>query len=365
MFRRRGRAQLPETNLVRIGTIDCPSGQLVLIDGGYMNMWSGEGSPAEFDYDIDDPVLAASFAAAVDFEVVGPDAVEAARTFNRQSGTTLYDIPEHGIERTRHDFDAVCAEHGLKASLQPLERVPHRERVRRAAPSGGGGGFLVNGVWVVAAAVETGELPIEGIRVDFGGRVGEQWAVIVIGARSADVASTREIDIVGVDHARVLIADADALSRWQHELPMDGQADLAYWGAGAQAVRDEFGGEPLPDQPDVLGWANLDAGSAFTKAQQLEVWQEANPDRKFAFDFRPHSHHWVALRAARTAEHEIGVFEFEGVRACLAITGWGDGLFPVLADFDGDGKLVRVRLVLGDRERADRMEQLYDRWAEG
>jgi hypothetical protein len=364
MFRRRGRAETPETNLVSIGTIDCPSGELVLIDGGYMNMWSGDGSPAEFDLDIADPVLAASFAAAVDFDIVGPDAVAAARAFDRQPGTRLYDIPEHGIAETRRDFDSMCAERGLNASLRALDRVPHRERVRRTVREGGGGGFLVNGVPIVAAGLGEPELPIGGVRVDFGGRVGEQWAVLSIGGLAGEVAATTELGIVGVDHARVLIADADALSSWEHEMPLDGQADVAYWGAAASEVRAEFGGEPLVDQSDVLGWANLDVGSAFTQAQQLDAWRAANPDRKFAFDFRPHSHHWAALRAARSTEYEVGVFELDEVRSCLAITGWGDGMFPVLGDFDGEGMLVRVRLVLGDRERADRMEQLYDRWAE-
>lgn len=108
MFRRHRRGSSPEANLVSIGTIDCPSGEFVLIDGGYMNIWSGDGSPAEFD----------------------------------------------------HEFDDLCAQRGFRASLQSVERVAHRERVRHTVRSSGAGGFVVHSVPIVAATYERRELPV-------------------------------------------------------------------------------------------------------------------------------------------------------------------------------------------------------------
>lgn len=328
-------------------------------------MWSGERSPGEVELHIEDAALAAGFAAAIDFEVDGPDATEAVNAFGRQPwGPFLYDVPEHGVADTRRDFDAMCVVRGLRASLRPVERISHRERVRRAV-SAGGSCFMIMGVPVVAASVEaTRELPVVGVKVDFGGRVGEQWSVIATTSDDTSPNSTRELGVVGVDYARVLFADADALSSWQHDLPLDGRADVAYWGADVDRAREALGGDVIDGEPRVFGWVNIDVSAAIERAHDVEAWRSSTGLR-LAMDFRPHSHHWAALSAARASEHEVGFVDLDGARAALVLTGWGDGLFPVLGDFDERGVLVRVRLVLGDDERAARMEQLNDRWAEG
>ncbi len=102
-----------------LGSVTCPSGELVLVDGGYLGLWSGERSP--------DEVGASAGVAAVDFEVVGPDA--AARSFDHQAGRRLYDIPEHAAEPFAAKFAEHCRAHGLTASLH---RVPRRSRTASA-----------------------------------------------------------------------------------------------------------------------------------------------------------------------------------------------------------------------------------------
>ncbi|HEV8570199.1 MAG TPA: hypothetical protein VGQ92_24460 [Actinoplanes sp.] len=88
---------------VPLGEITCPSGELVVVDTGYLGMWSGERPPSALDPEMlpfDDPDMAASVVArSVDFEVVGRDAAAAARSFDRQAGESLYDIPGHGVEQ--------------------------------------------------------------------------------------------------------------------------------------------------------------------------------------------------------------------------------------------------------------------------
>ncbi|ONI91133.1 hypothetical protein ALI22I_10260 [Saccharothrix sp. ALI-22-I] len=126
---------------VELGSATCPSGHLVLVDGGYLGLWSGDRSP--------DEVGGPGGVAAVDFEVVGPDADTAARSFDHQSGRRLYDIPEHAAEQFTAKFDEHCRAHGFSALLHRFShRVPHRERVRHAIEAGDSD-FLIAGVPVV------------------------------------------------------------------------------------------------------------------------------------------------------------------------------------------------------------------------
>jgi hypothetical protein len=67
--------------IVLLGEVTCPSGELALMDGGYLGLWSGDRIP--------DDVRQPDVAPAVDFEVIGHDADVAARSFDRQSGRTL------------------------------------------------------------------------------------------------------------------------------------------------------------------------------------------------------------------------------------------------------------------------------------
>jgi hypothetical protein len=62
--------------IVTLGEVRCPSGQLVIIDGGMLGMWSGSRPPNELDprgLGIEDPDLLAEVAGAADYKVVGPD----------------------------------------------------------------------------------------------------------------------------------------------------------------------------------------------------------------------------------------------------------------------------------------------------
>jgi hypothetical protein len=350
--------------MVDLGSITCPSGEIVIIDAGYLNMWSGEGSPTEVDLHIEDTALAQGFADAVDFEIEGPDAAEAAAAFGRQPwGPYLYDIPSHGVDSTRQDFADLCAASGLRAGLKAIDRVPHRERVRRAVERGGGC-FMIMGVPLVAAPVSpVRPLPVVGVKVDFGGRVGEQWSVLAVTSDGEAVSSTRELGDVGVDYARILIVDGDALSSWQHDLPLDGKADVVFWGADVDRAREAVNADAVEGEPSIYGWTDVDIRDAIDRAQALEEWV-ATSQARLATDFRPHSHHWVGLQAAKASEHDVGFFDVDGARAALAFTGWGDGIFPVLGDVNTRDELVRVRIVLGDDEWAHRME-VYDCWAEG
>ncbi|MGK5554253.1 hypothetical protein ACSNOI_21820 [Actinomadura kijaniata] len=351
---------------IELGTVTCPSGRLVIADTGYLGLWSGDAAPvadADLLAGITDPALRESVANAADLEIVGPDAERAARSFDRQSGTWLYDIPAHGVPKIVESFEAHCREHGLDARVERLPgRVPHRERAERAARAGGDG-FIMQGVPVVVAPLPAGSEPrVTGTRRDYG-RVGVRWETITVHVSDAAPVASRRLDTVGVDAARLSLVDADALGSWRHDEPLDGLADVAFWGRSQEEAAARFDAPPLgrPGEEGVRGWTDLDVPTAVERAMAVQEWADASPERLLAVDFRPHSHHFEALSLIRATVTGSGVIEVGGARTLAFATSWGDGLYPVHADFDASGRPARIRIALGDEERARRLEELHDR----
>ena len=86
-------------NRVRLGTVRAPSGILVVIDAGYAGLWCR--TTKDFDDDSDWPVSDKDCRAiknSVDIRVIGANAAEAGKTFDRQwHPLWLYDIPRDGF----------------------------------------------------------------------------------------------------------------------------------------------------------------------------------------------------------------------------------------------------------------------------
>ncbi|MFE2537523.1 hypothetical protein [Streptomyces sp. NPDC059371] len=340
--------------IFRLGEISCPSGALVIVDGGHLGLWSGERSPAEIDpalLGVDDPVMAAEVLDSVDFAVVGPDASAAARGFDRQPGATLHDIPASRVAELERMFEEHCRAAGLDARLEAVPgREPHAQRVRRAATEGGGS-FLMFGVPVVAVGgvPRDRHLPVLASRVDFGGGVGPRWSEISVRMSDAPTESSVLLGDIGVDWARVLFGDADALNAWQHDKPVDGLADVAFWGAAAEEAAAMFAAPELgePGEDGVRGWTGLAVAEAMEKARAVQSWKEET-GRRMMVDFRPHSHHWQVMRQIRGSEVEAGTVDVGDARLLCAMTSWGDGYFPVSADLDESGAVVAVRVNFSD-----------------
>ena len=321
-----------------LGEVTCPSGELVLMDGGYLGLWSGDGAPE----DVPDAVP------AVDFEVVGHDAEAAARSFDRQSGRTLYDIPRHGVEKLTALFDDNRREYDFKASLHPFPRqVPHRSRVRRALAAGDPD-FLISGVPVVpVGGLPTDRpLPVTAERdSEFG------WARIRIAIGDGSVAAVRELGAIGVDCARFAFADADALGSWVHDEAMDGLADVVLWGRHENEIAAEIGASRVRTPGEEhFGWLDLPVAEAYAKVVALEERRRAAPERLFAYDFRPHSHHWQVMAGVRASEHDAATIEVGGARLMFAMTSVGDGFFPVHVELDAAGSPVAIEVTIQDDE---------------
>ncbi|MFE6554419.1 hypothetical protein ACFVHS_39430 [Streptomyces sp. NPDC057746] len=340
--------------IFRLGEISCPSGTLVVVDGGSLGLWSGERSPSEIDpalLGVEDPAMAAEYLNSVDFAAVGSDASAAVRSFDRQPGAMLHDIPASQAGEFERTFEEHCRAAGLDARLEALPGgEPHAQRVRRTVAEGGGG-FLMFGVPVVAVGgvPRDRRLPALASRADFGDGVGLRWSEISVRMSDAPAESTVLLGDVGVDWARVLFGDGDALNAWQHDEPVDGLADVAFWGADAEEAAATFSAPELgePGEDGVRGRTGLAVAEAMEKALAVQSWKEET-GRRMMVDFRPHSHHWQVMRQVRASEVEAGTVDVGDARLLCAMTSWGDGYFPVSADLDASGAVVAVRVSFSD-----------------
>ena len=86
-----------------------------------------------------------------------------------------------------------------------------------------------------------------------------------------------------------------------------------------------------------------------------------SPACMFALDFRPHTHHWIAMSQVRAADTASGVVPLDGADATVFMTTWGDGVWEVFRDLDDNGELVRVRVELGTDEAVARMQAVQGR----
>lgn len=343
---------------INLGEITLPSGTLVVTDMGYLASWSGQAPPSHVPDQITDPVLRANIAAAQDFRLVGPDAEAAARAVDLQSLTYVYDIPRHGVSTIVARFQEAIDKNRFDARFESeVQRVPHRERARRAAAAGGAD-FLIDGVWTVAV----GDLPtakpmkVMGRRLDYGEGVGPRWSDITLEiAESQGSGESTLIGQVGVDWARIILIDADALGSWIHDDSLDGLADVAYWGRDVAQARAAFGGNDLEDR--TVGWESLPEADAQDLAVRIERWRQG-PDRRLMVDYRPHSHHYQLMHQIRRGdEFGVGTIDVGGARAVAFHTSWGDGIFPVFRDGSA-GNARAIRIQLGDEDRRRRTQKL-------
>lgn len=162
---------------------------------------------------------------------------------------------------------------------------------------------------------------------------------------------TEDIGYVFVDEARLAFAAPDALTAWRTNDPVDGLADLAFWGRDAPVLVERTGAGVLDG--DTYGWTDLSAQDALERARDLYRAKESEGLR-FALDLRPHDDHHRLLSLARIAPTESASIEIGGDVVCGFFTSWGDGAFPVRRDLAADGTLCRIRVEAGAPEIVER-----------
>ena len=210
----------------------------------------------------------------------------------------------------------------------------------------------VPGIAIPNVPVNT-ELPVSGLRIDGGPFNGLWQAIFVDFVPQPRAASTVEVGRVVVDDARAGFFDIDAAAAWKHDEAVDGRADVAFWGLQGEEVARRFGAGRI--EGDNFGWVDLPIAQAQGVAQQLEQLRSSG-ELRFAFDYRPHSHHYVMMKQLRARSTESGVIGLGGQQAvCGFMTSWGDGEFPVMLDFDDAGALTRCGLFLATEQAQQNM----------
>lgn len=354
----RDAAEASETEV--LGQVTVPSGLLLVVDTGLLKFWRHDGPPVMLEGQLPDDVVAAANA-AVDFRIVGPDAERAGKAFGRQwNPRFVFDIPPMGVDDTQKSFAACVRKDRLNAKLEKTkQRISHRQRVDEALAYGGAAGVVqFHGLCAIAAQAPADRaLTVLGQRMPKGPDE-SRWRSVWLECLPRGKSSRSElVGHVAVDEARLMFADVDALGHWQHEEPIDGKADFVFWGRDAHKAAKTQKAEDLGD--DAFGWVDLPVLEIVKRGTAVEELRDQR-DYQFATDFRPHSHHYQVMEQVRATPTESGTIEVGGARVCTFMTTWGDGYYPVYRDVDAQGRLVRVRIDLGNDEIVERQRQLEE-----
>ncbi|MCE5292373.1 MAG: DUF2185 domain-containing protein [Nocardiaceae bacterium] len=350
---------MPET----LGTVTFPSGEVLLIDFGLLRLWSADRSPLLHE-DQAPPETIARANRAVDLEVVGPDAAEAAAQIDLATVKGRYGFDQDP------DNDLLArqiAGTGLDATVREIPRMAHFTRVHRLLDDDPGGTEVpFHGGWAVAVrGVPTGPLVVRGERMPAGAAYEERWRSVWVECATGEPEHSAECGYVLVDEARLLFADPAALNAWHNDDPADGMYDLAFWGrdqdvVGARVSVDAQASPPISLEGPAIGWTNLVRDDVVGRLQALRALKAEG--LRFAYDIRPHDDHYRLLQQMYRTPTESGVIEVGGAHMTGWFTSWGDGAFPVFRDLAADGTLLRVRVELGGPEivaRQRRMERLW------
>lgn len=342
-----------------LGGVVCPAGALLITDAGLLNMWCHDRRPMMPEGILSSPEETATANDSVDFEITGPDAERAGVLLDRQwHPRFLFDMPRETQPQLARALEDIAKTHGLRAEIALLpERVSHRRRIDLAMERGHGAGELqFHGMWAVAIGdVPTRELRAYGERMPAGDPDEGRMRRVVLACRDTAVARSELVGCVMVDWARLMFVDVDAVGLWQDSESLDGSADFAFWGSDAERVARECGARSLDDE--TFGWVDMPVAEMEVLAASVLSQRDAH-GLKLAADYRPHTHHYTLMEQIRASASASGEVTLGNARACGFSTSWGDGIFEVHRDLDGDGRLVNIRIELGTEKRQRLMRQV-------
>jgi hypothetical protein len=192
-----------------------------------------------------------------------------------------------------------------------------------------------------------GRYPVSCVRITGGEFNGLRQAVMVDLVPNPQAARTIELGKIPVDEARIGIFDLDAIAHWNDDVPVDGLADVVFWGLHQNEVAQRYRAPHLGEEG--FGFVNMPVVQAEAFARELDGLRQSGQFR-FAFDFRPHSHPFHILAQMRHSPSESGVLDVGGAAVCGLFTTWGDGVFPVLLDLDAQNRPIRCGIFFATQE---------------
>ena len=199
----------------------------------------------------------------------------------------------------------------------------------------------------IVTAFVPSDRPLAVVGVPVGkGRFTDCWDHVSVVLGDGEVMRSKKLGEAGVDFARLVCMDHAALDHWQHEDSLDGRADFVFWGRDEVLLAKVMRATRMKDG---YGWSDLSLADAEAKADEA-ARRKAQNKWLLATDYRPHSHHFQALAAARNGPHGAGTVELADTRMLLFFTSWGDGVFPIFLDLDADDRPVQIRIQLATAE---------------
>jgi hypothetical protein len=340
------------TDSVVLGEIDVPSGILVVLDPGLGRFWRHDGEPSS---------PRRTDGEAADLAIVGPDAEAAGRAYDRQYDPRyLFDVAVDRLDEARVHFAAFAAEHGFDAHAERLpQRVGHVRRARLAVEIGGGAGVVTyNRRWAVAVAdLPTGRpLPVVATPMPDGEFSGRWRSIDVVVDPAGEVAGSQDVQGVMVEHGQLMCVDLEALGEFRMWEPLDGLADFVFWGADAADLATEVGAGRIAEGE--FGWTDLPVAEVGGHARHTQQLIEER-DLRVGVDFRPHDNLERLNAQVRVDASRAGVLTLAGARTCGFDNRWGDGVFTVARDLDAGGRLVRIRLDVGNEQTQRRARRVW------
>jgi hypothetical protein len=331
--------------LEQLGVVTTHSGILVLIDTGYLRLWSHDRVPEMPEGVLSDAVATARANSFIDLRIVGTDAERAGRLLDMSwNPFYVFDQPPTTPE-LRNKLDTLVAEQKLDARFEVINpRIPHRQRIDLSIKQGKGAGEIqFHGIWAVAISGVPIATPLRVVGERCDEQNPDRWRRVIVQCRP-DMRSVQvqKVGFVAVDYARILIADVDVLGTWKHEESIDGMADFIFWGRDAERIATTL---KVPCVGDTeFGWVNVPVETATKNGIAVQEHRDEH-SLKVAVDYRPHSHHWQVMRSTRQNNPtESSTTEIGGEKVCNFMTTWGDGLFQVYRDLDCFGQLVQIRI---------------------
>lgn len=216
-----------------------------------------------------------------------------------------------------------------------------------------------DGKAVVVDGIPIGRrLPVYGELIQDGLFEGRFRRISVSINSEADVACSRQIDGVMVNHGQLICADLGSFREFRMWEPSDGLADYVMQG------RDDAVIAHLTDAPDVFqegyGWKDVPMGEIDAIANRVSCLAREK-GYQVSIDYRPHCNLEKLNAQIRSSETQSGTLRLGPSLACGFRNRWGDGLFPVCCDYDTQGKLVRVSMDVGNDKHQHLMRQVYQR----
>ncbi|WP_221312786.1 hypothetical protein [Granulicella aggregans] len=331
--------------LEELGIVTSRSGILLLIDTGYLRLWSHDRVPEMPDGVLSDDGATATANTFVDLRIVGADAERVGQLLGMSwNPFYVYDQPPTNLE-LRNKLDSFVREQKLDARFEVVNpRISHRQRVDLAIKQGKGAGEIqFHGVWAAAVSGVPTATPLRVVGERGDEQNPDRWRRVIVECQPGKrYVQSHEVGLVGVDYARILIADVDVLGGWKHEESLDGMADFLFWGRDAERIAATLHAPRVGSRE--FGWVDLPTETATGKGIAVQEYRDKH-SLKIAVDYRPHSHHWQVMRPIReSSPTESSTTEIDGEKVCNFMTTWGDGLFQVYRDIDGSGQLVQIRI---------------------